>query len=263
MLDLSEPSRSPPHAYVWSALREEGARAAACEPELAGLISAAVLAHHNLGVALARRLAGKLDDQEVGALVLLDVIERAYNTEPSIVQSAACDLLAAVDRDPACQGFLKPFLFYKGYQALQTYRVAHWLWRSGRRALAHHLQSRASALFHVDIHPAAQIGRGVFVDHGTEIIIGETVKIGDDVSILQGVTLGGNGVEAKPRHPTIGVGVSLLAGAKVLGDVAIGDYAKVGAGSLVLRDVPAGCTAVGVPARLVNCPSQEVEDVPR
>ena len=159
------------------------------------------------------------------------------------------------ERDPACRGYLQPFLFFKGFIALQTYRIGHWLWVNDRQALALYLQSRISELFQVDIHPAAVIGSGVFLDHGTGIVIGETAVVGDAVSMLHGVTLGGTGAERGDRHPKIGKGVLLGAGAKVLGNIHVGDYAKVASGSVVLKEVPAGCTAAGVPARLVNCPS--------
>ena len=152
---------------------------------------------------------------------------------------------------------MQPFLFFKGFLALQTHRVAHWLWNEGRQTLAFYLQSRSSELFQVDIHPATRIGKGVFIDHGTGIVIGETAVIGDDVSMLQGVTLGGTGAEQGDRHPKVGNGVLLGAGAKVLGNIIIGDNAKVASGSVVLKPVPPGCTAAGVPARLVNCPTDE------
>jgi serine O-acetyltransferase len=159
------------------------------------------------------------------------------------------------ERDPACKGYLQPFLFFKGYLAVQTHRVAHVLWKSGRETLAFYLQSRASELFQVDIHPAARMGSGLFVDHGTGIVIGETAVVGDDVSMLHGVTLGGTGAERGDRHPKIGRGVLLGAGAKVLGNIEIGEYAKIASGSVVLKPVPANCTAAGVPARLVACPT--------
>jgi len=188
---------------------------------------------------------------------LRDTIEEAYETDPGIVEIAEADLKAVFERDPACKGYVQPFLFFKGFLALQTHRVAHWLWQEGRETLAFYLQSRSSELFQVDINPATRIGRGVFVDHGTGIVIGETAVIGDDVSMLQGVTLGGTGAEQGDRHPKVGKGVLLGAGAKVLGNIRIGDYAKIASGSVVLKDVPAGCTAAGVPARLVNCPTCE------
>jgi serine O-acetyltransferase len=161
------------------------------------------------------------------------------------------------ERDPACKSYVQPFLFFKGFQALQTHRVAHWLWTQGRETLAFYLQSRVSEQFDVDIHPATQVGSGVFLDHGSGIVIGETATIGDDVSIMQGVTLGGVSTDPGDRHPKIGKGVLLSVGAKVLGNIKIGDYAKIAAGAVVLKEVPAGCTAVGVPAHLVNCPTCE------
>jgi serine O-acetyltransferase len=171
------------------------------------------------------------------------------------MRNVEADLQAVFERDPACKGYLQPFLYFKGFQALQTHRVAHWLWTQGRETLAHHFQSRMSELFQVDIHPAARLGSGVFLDHGTGIVIGETAVVGDDVSMLHAVTLGGTGAQRGDRHPKIGRGVLLGAGAKVLGAIEIGDYAKIASGSVVLRTVPPYCTAAGVPARLVNCPS--------
>ena len=159
------------------------------------------------------------------------------------------------ERDPACRTYLQPFLYFKGFQALQGWRVAHWLWGRGRETLAFHFQSRISELFQLDIHPAARLGKGLFLDHGTGIVIGETAVVGDDVSMLHGVTLGGTGAERGDRHPKIGKGVLLGAGAKVLGNIAVGDYAKVASGSVVLKPVPSGCTVAGVPARLVDCPT--------
>jgi serine O-acetyltransferase len=161
--------------------------------------------------------------------------------------------MAVADRDPACTSLLDPLLWFKGYQALQTYRVSHWLWKQGRRDLAHYLQSRASSLFALDIHPGAVIGKGLFLDHGTGIVIGETAVVEDGVSMLHGVTLGGTGKERGDRHPKVRRGVLLGAGAKVLGNIEIGACAKIAAGSVVLEPVPAGCTAAGVPARIIGC----------
>jgi serine O-acetyltransferase len=222
---------------------------------LASLLAAVILNHKSLGDALSYQLARKLGDQELRAMSLRDICEEAYQADPSIVEKAEYDLRAVFERDPACKGYVQPFLFFKGFLALQTHRVAHWLWHEGRETLAFYLQSRSSELFQVDINPATRIGRGVFIDHGTGIVIGETAVIGDDVSMLQGVTLGGTGAERGDRHPKVGRGVLLGAGAKVLGNITIGDYAKVASGSVVLKPVPAGCTAAGVPARLVNCPA--------
>ena len=243
---------SPP---VWAALRNEAEAAAQKESALASLLAAVILNHKTLGGALSYQLARKLGDQELRAMSIREVAEEAYAANPSLVDIAEADLKAVFERDPACKGYVQPFLFFKGFLALQTQRVAHWLWNNGRETLALYLQSRMSELFQVDIHPATRIGRGVFIDHATGIVVGETAVIGDDVSMLQGVTLGGTGAERGDRHPKIGKGVLLGAGAKVLGNIEIGDYAKIASGSVVLKPVPAGCTAAGVPARLVNCPT--------
>ncbi len=251
-LEVIEPASPPP---VWAALRSEAFAAARSESALASLLAAVILNHKNLGDALSYQLARKLGDQELRAMSLRDICEEAYAKDPSLVEIAGADLQAVFERDPACKGYVQPFLFFKGYLALQTQRVAHWLWGQGRETLALYLQSRMSELFQVDIHPATRIGRSIFLDHGTGIVIGETAVIGDDCSLLQGVTLGGTGAERGDRHPKIGRGVLLGAGAKVLGNIEIGDYAKVASGSVVLKPVPAGCTAAGVPARLVNCPT--------
>ena len=251
-LEVVEKGVSPP---VWAALRNESAHLAQEEPSLATLLNAVVLRHASLASALSYQLARKLGDQELRAMSLRELADEAYAGDPGIIDQAEADLQAVFERDPACKGYVQPFLFFKGFQALQTYRVAHWLWGQGREAIAHYLQSRMSELFQVDIHPAARIGAGAFIDHGTGIVIGETATVGDDVSMLQGVTLGGTGAERGDRHPKVGKGVLLGAGAKVLGNITIGDYAKIASGSVVLKPVPAHCTAAGVPARLVNCPT--------
>jgi len=221
------------------------------------MLNAVLLKHDDLASALSYQLARKLSDEELRAMSVREIVEEAFAADPSLIASAEADLRAVFERDPACKGYVQPFLFFKGFQALQTYRVAHWLFGQGRETLAFYLQSRCSELFQVDIHPGAQIGSGVFFDHGTGIVIGETAVVGDEVSMLHGVTLGGTGAERGDRHPKIGRGVLLGAGAKVLGNILVGDYAKVASGSVVLKPVPAHCTAAGVPARLVNCPTGE------
>jgi serine O-acetyltransferase len=251
-LEVVDLAAAPP---VWAALRNEAEAAAQSEAALASLLAAVILNHKSLGAALSYQLARKLGDQELRAMSIREIAEEAYASNPNLVEIAEADLRAVFERDPACKGYVQPFLFFKGFLALQTQRVANWLWTEGRDTLALYLQSRMSELFQVDIHPATKIGRGVFIDHGTGIVIGETAVIGDDVSMLQGVTLGGTGAERGDRHPKIGKGVLLGAGAKVLGNIVIGDYAKIASGSVVLKPVPAGCTAAGVPARLVNCPT--------
>jgi serine O-acetyltransferase len=253
-LEVVDLDTAPP---VWASLRNEAEAAAQKESALASLLAAVILNHKTLGGALSYQLARKLGDQELRAMSIREIAEEAYAANPTLVEIAEADLKAVFERDPACKGYVQPFLFFKGFLALQTQRVANWLWTEGRETLALYLQSRMSELFQVDIHPATRIGRGVFIDHGTGIVIGETAVIGDDVSMLQGVTLGGTGAERGDRHPKIGKGVLLGAGAKVLGNIKIGDYAKIASGSVVLKEVPAGCTAAGVPARLVNCPTCE------
>jgi serine O-acetyltransferase len=242
---------------VWSQLREAAEAAARHEPHLASQMNAVILSHGDLSAALSFQIARKLGDAELGAMSVREVCRDAHEVDPGIVAAAEADLQAVAERDPAIRSLLQPFLYFKGFQALQGHRVAHWLWTQGRDTLAFHLQSRMSELFQIDIHPAARLGSGLFLDHGTGIVIGETAVVGDEVSMLHAVTLGGTGAERGDRHPKIGRGVLLGAGAKVLGNITVGDYAKVASGSVVLKPVPAGCTVAGVPARLVNCPTGE------
>jgi serine O-acetyltransferase len=251
-LEVVDAAAAPP---VWAALRNEAAHIAATEPSLASLLNAVVLRHDGLDRALSYQLARKLSDQELRAMSLRETCEEAFADDPSIVAAAEADLRAVFERDPACKGYVQPFLFFKGFLALQTHRVGHWLWKRGRESMAFYLQSRMSELFQVDIHPAAVIGKGAFFDHGTGIVIGETAVVGDDVSMLHGVTLGGTSADRVDRHPKIGKGVLIGAGAHVIGNITVGDFAKIGTGSVVTKPVPSGCTAVGVPARLVNCPT--------
>lgn len=235
---------------AWETLRAEAARAAAREFLLRPVLDGAIARHGGFAAALAARLARKLGDAELNAAALFDLAGQAFAGGAGL--AAQADLLAIRDRDPAADGLLTPFLHYKGFHALQAHRVAHWLWTDGRRDLARLLQSRVSERFAVDIHPAVPVGRRVFIDHGTGVIVGETAVIGDDVSILQEVTLGGTGKDSGDRHPKIHDGVLLAAGAKVLGNIVVGRGAKVGAGSVVLRDVPPCATVAGVPARVVG-----------
>jgi len=241
---------------IWAKLRVEAASAAAEEPLLASFMNAAILRHDHFADALAYRVAAKLEDVQLDPMLARDVAKAAIDGDPEIAVRAAADMMATMDRDPACLGLLQPFLYFKGFLALQTYRVAHWLWGQGRQTLALHLQSRISERFGVDIHPAARIGQGVMIDHATSVVIGETAVVGDDVSLLHEVTLGGTGAAHEDRHPKIGKGVLIGAGAKVLGNIQVGEFAKIAAGSVVLKDVPAGCTVAGVPAKIVGdcCP---------
>lgn len=245
-------SRLPEEAEIWDVLHAEAARAARTEPLLAGVLELAVLRHDGFGPALAGLLARKLECRFMPVERLDDLVRGAIADDPGILAAAVADLAAIRTRDPAADGCLTPFLHFKGYHALQWHRVGHWLWRAGRRDLAHFLQGRVTQVFAVDIHPAVPVGRGVFIDHGTGLVVGETAEIGNDVSILQEVTLGGTGKDRGDRHPKIRDGVLLSAGAKVLGNIVIGRRAKVGAGSVVLKDVPACATVVGVPARIVG-----------
>jgi serine O-acetyltransferase len=243
----------PTPPTVWESLRREAAAAAAAEPALASLLNAVILMHRDLMDVMAYQLGRKLGDGELNPMTLREICNAAYAADPSLAETVEADLRAVVERDAACRGYLQPMLFFKGFLALQTHRVAHQVWKEGRETLAFHLQSKSSELFQVDIHPAAPFGRGVFIDHGTGIVVGETASVGDNVSMLQSVTLGGTGKAGGDRHPKIGNGVLIGAGAKVLGNINVGDDAKIASGSVVLREVPAGCTAAGVPARLVNC----------
>ncbi len=242
---------------VWSALREEITGMEQAEPMLAGYLHATVLIHRSLEESLSFLLAGKLASANLTAMTLRETIDLPFRDSEEIRDAIRRDLTAAVERDPAARGTAEPFLNFKGFHALEAYRVAHYLWDGGRKPLALYFQSRVSEVFGVDIHPAARIGRGVFIDHATSIVIGETAVVGDSVSILHEVTLGGTGNETGDRHPKVGNGVLIGAGAKILGNVRIGDGAKVGAGSVVLEDVPPHVTVAGVPAKIVGKPKTE------
>ncbi len=239
---------------VWNALRDEAAEQARVEPMLGSFYHAIILNHDNLCSALSFHLANKLDSATVPALLIREIIEEALAQEPEILEAVCADIEATRDRDPAVNNCLTPFLYLKGFHALQSYRVAHRLWNQGRQSMALFLQNQISVVFGVDIHPAAQIGKGIMLDHATGIVIGETAVVEDDVSILQGVTLGGTGKECGDRHPKVRSGVLISAGAKVLGNIEIGEGAKIGAGSVVLRPVPPHTTVVGVPAKEVGGP---------
>lgn len=253
---LRPPLRSVSHtnaeADVWRALRAEAEAALIEEPLYAGIIQATVLDQPSLVHAFAYRLAHRLGDGDLARLSTRDLCLSAFQADPHAGDHAVRDLVAIRERDPTCRRYLDPFLFYKGLAALEGYRVGHWLWHQGRATLALHIQSRISEVFGADIHPAARIGSGVFIDHATGVVIGETTVVADDVSILQSVTLGGNGKESGDRHPKIERGVLLSVGAKVLGNIRVGEGAKVAAAAVVLHDVPAHTTVAGVPARVVS-----------
>jgi serine O-acetyltransferase len=236
----------------WTHIHAEARREAEREPVLGSFLFASVLRHHKLEDALCVILASKMQTPDVSPILLRDLCNEAMAEDVSIRASMRADLLAARTRDPAATGYAQPFLYYKGFHALQAYRVAHWLWGQGRRSLADHLQNRISEAFGVDVHPAARIGAGILIDHGTGVVIGETAVVEDNVSLLHEVTLGGTGKESGDRHPKIRRGVLIGAGAKVLGNIEVGRGAKVGAGSVVLRDVPPHTTVAGIPARVIG-----------
>jgi serine O-acetyltransferase len=241
-----------PTLAIWSTMRREAVEAVERDGLMAGQINAAILRHASFAEGLTARIAHKLADNDFGEPCLLALVTEAIADSPSIGRAAARDLMAVRDRDPACRDLITPFLFFKGFLSLQSYRIAHWLWRRGREHLARQVQSRTSEMFGVDIHPAARVGCGIMIDHGTGLVIGETAVVEDDVSMLHGVTLGGTGKECGDRHPKIRRGVLLGAGAKVLGNITVGEGAKVGAGSIVLDSVEPYTTVVGVPARPVG-----------
>ena len=237
---------------LWARMREEAAEQAKGEPVLASFLHMSVIMHSTMEKSLAFILSNKLQSSTLLGTQLMRLILEAFEDDPEILEAAVADLQAVADRDPACETYVQCLVFFKGFQAIQVHRVAHWMWKRGRRALAVALQSRMSEVFSVDIHPAATIGRGILMDHATSIVIGETAMVGDNVSMLHHVTLGGSGTGSGTRHPTIGNGVLLGAGVSVLGPVVIGHCSKVGAGSVVVTDIEANSVAVGVPAKVVK-----------
>ena len=252
----SEPAgfATGPVTQIWTQLCAEAIAAADRDPVLARAMNAAVLYHASFGQALAHRIAQKLGSPDLDQDGLLPFICQAFLSDPAILAAAAADLAAIKDRDPSNSEFLTPFLYFKGFLALQGQRVAHWLWQRDRVHLARHIQSRISEVLGIDIHPAATIGKGVMLDHGSGLVIGETAVVEDDVSILQNVTLGGTGKETGDRHPKIRRGTLIGAGAIVLGNIEVGTGAKIGAGSVVVSPVLPFTSVVGVPARAVGRP---------
>jgi len=241
---------------IWMHLRDEVAADAAAEPILASFLYATVLNHPTFEEALSFLLASKLESPTIHSITLRDVMWSAHEEDPKIAEAGIADLVAVRDRDAACRGYSQPFLYFKGYHALQAYRVANHLWKKGRQALALHLQSRVSEFFSIDIHPAARIGRGILMDHGTGVVIGETAVVEDNVSIMHEVTLGGTGKHGGDRHPKVRKGSLISVGAKILGNIEIGEGAKVGGGAVVLTAVPPHTTVAGIPAKIVGKPGQ-------
>jgi serine O-acetyltransferase len=235
-----------------SRLRQEAETVLRLEPELGGFVHPAILAQDSLAAVVAHRVAQRLDRPEAPYSMIRQAFDACFDSEPALLDAIRADLLAVLERDPACTRLIEPVLYFKGFHALQTHRLAHWLWRNGRTDFALILQSLSSQIFQTDIHPAARIGKGVFLDHATGVVIGATSVVEDDVSMLHGVTLGGTGRIRGDRHPKVRRGVLIGAGAKVLGNIEIGRCAMIAAGSVVLDPVPPNKTVAGVPARIVG-----------
>ncbi|HVY20565.1 MAG TPA: serine O-acetyltransferase [Bauldia sp.] len=237
---------------AWETIKREAEAIVAAEPAMASFVYATILNHDRLEDAIVHRVAQRLDNSVVSAEVIRLAYKEALADDPSIAEAFRCDIAAVYDRDPACDRRIEPVLYFKGFHAIQTHRLAHWLWNKGRKDFALYLQSRSSSIFGTDISPAAPMGRGIMLDHATGIVVGRTATIGDDVSILQDVTLGGTGKETGDRHPKVRDRVLIGAGAKILGNIEIGEGAKVAAGSVVLHAVPPYTTVAGVPAKVIG-----------
>ena len=251
---------------VWSRIRKEAAELVDEEPILGGLVHSGLLHQKSLENVLSYRMALKLSSDEMPTQILRELVDEAYASDPTLGEAARADLIAVLERDPACHRLIQPILFFKGFQAVQAYRVANWLWREGRSAMAYFMQMRSSEVFGVDIHPGATVGRGIMIDHAHSIVIGETAVVGDNVSMLHSVTLGGTGKADGDRHPKIENGVLIGAGAKVLGNIKIGYCSRIAAGSVVLQEIPPCKTVAGVPAKIVGeagCsqPSQSMDQL--
>lgn len=244
--------RAQTYDPIWSEIRREAATAMAAEPALGSFIFATLLSHDRLDDAICHRLAQRLDHSDVDAVLINQTFQSILAEHPDLGSVFRADLAAVFDRDPACSRYIEPLLYFKGFHALATHRFAHALWREGRRDFALFLQSQSSRTFAVDIHPAALFGQGIMIDHATGIVVGETAQVGNNCSFLHGVTLGGSGKETGDRHPKIGEGVLLGAGAKVLGNITVGEGSRIAAGSVVLAAVPPHVTVAGVPAKIVG-----------
>src|SRR5262245_26142248 len=242
---------------IWTELRREAEEAVAPEPALAGFTYATILSKDRLEDAVCHRLAQRLNHSDVDAGLIAGIFAQVLAARPELGRAFRADLAAVRDRDPACRRYIEPLLYFKGFHALVTHRFAHDLLNQGRRDFALYLQSQSSRIFGVDINPAARLGIGIMLDHGTGIVIGETAAVGDNCSLLQGVTLGGTGKETGDRHPKIGHSVMIGAGAKVLGNIRVGNCSKIASGSVVLKEVPPQTTVAGVPAKIIGpagCP---------
>ncbi len=240
-----------PEDAIWPRLQAEAQEELDSDPALAS-VYAAILAAPAFEQALINRLSARLGSATLPADTLARLLRAPVDSDSSIGTAMRADITAVVERDPAAARLLDPFLFFKGYAAIQTHRLAHWFWMNGKRDMALYLQSQSSQVFHTDIHPAARFGKGIFLDHATGFVAGETALVEDNVSILHGVTLGGSGIGKGPRHPRVRTGVLIGAGAQILGNIEIGAFSKIAAGSLVTQSVPRRSTAVGVPARIIE-----------
>src|ERR687892_396294 len=229
---MAQQQTRPTHAVekldpVWARIRDEAEAVVRNEPEIGTFIYSSILHHDTLETAVVHRVAERLDHTDVSAELIRQAYTDALEAESKIGEAFRADIVAVFDRDPATDRFIEPVLYYKGFHAIQTHRLAHWLWGKDRKDFAYYLQSRSSAVFQCDIHPAAKIGRGIFLDHATGLVVGETASIGNDVSILHGVTLGGTGKDHGDRHPKIADGVLIGAGAEIIGNIEIGHCSRV------------------------------------
>jgi serine O-acetyltransferase len=247
---------------LWARLRREAEEAYAREPKMASLFFDSILNQPSFETAVFHRVAARMKNDVVSLSLIVQAFNKACAADPCIIEAAKADIAAVLDRDPACERLLEPLLYFKGFHAIQAHRLNHWLWHNGERDFALYMQSRSSEVFQTDIQPAAKLGHGIFLDHGTGLVIGATAEVGDNVSMMHGVTLGGTGKEAGDRHPKIGQGVVIGAGATVLGNIVVGEHARIAAGSVVLRPVPPHATVAGVPAKVMRV-SQEYEPLRR
>ncbi|MBS0642793.1 MAG: serine O-acetyltransferase [Proteobacteria bacterium] len=246
--DQQDPAIDP----LWVRLRAEAEEAYEKSPKLAPLFFDSILNQPSFEQAVFHRVAARLKNDVIPLSVIVQSFAKALADDPSIGEALRADIMAVFDRDPACERLIEPFLYFKGFHAIQAHRLNHWMWKNGDHDFALYLQSRSSEVFQTDIHPAAPFGKGLFLDHATGFVVGETASIGDDVSMLHGVTLGGTGKDSGDRHPKVGSGVVIGAGAKILGNIRVGDHARIAAGSVVLKDVPAHATMAGVPAKVMR-----------
>jgi serine O-acetyltransferase len=246
--DQQDPAADP----LWVRLRAEAEEAYEKSPKLAPLFFDSILNQPSFEAALFHRVAARLKNDVIPLSVIVQSFAKALADDPCMSLAVRADIMAVYERDPACERFIEPFLYFKGFHAIQAHRLNHWMWNNGDRDFALYLQSRSSEVFQTDIHPAAPFGKGLFLDHATGFVVGQTAAIGDNVSMLHGVTLGGTGKESGDRHPKVGRGVVIGAGAKILGNIVVGDHSRIAAGSVVLQDVPAHATMAGVPAKVMR-----------